>query len=177
MSRSNTSTAQETNATMPPSMPTLGTLARETLDDCDGDTEKATAALSKRLLKDTALLRMVIEQAVRDATYSNVQGALRSSRASLLSIVANPPKLDGTAIAAAMRRNLLDFALAGGLRLGDATKGEVLAQVKRYEEQAGDMAHKARWLKAVADATPARKTVGAALSAERVEKLFEETRK
>ena len=150
-------------------------LAKEALHDADNDAERATKSLSERLLSDAPLLRMLIESAVNDAVYASVGMAVRNGRASILRAISQPPALNGEAIKNVMRLNLLDFALAGGLPLRDATREEVSAQVDRYSSQADDMAHKARWLRLVAAATPARKRVGQALSAAEVARMFEET--
>ncbi len=153
---------------------TIGTLARAALVECDGDVDRAIAVVTERLLSDVVLLRVLIEPAVRSAASTNVQGAVRAERASIIRRAANRPALNGAAIMQTLRSNLLDFPLAGGLRLRDATRADVLAQVDRYASQASDLSHKAAWLRAIADATKGRKRVGECVTAEQAQKLFDE---
>jgi hypothetical protein len=176
MSRTFTAAQMPQPQAVPVEAPTLGSLARDALADCDGQTEAATQKLTERLLSDGPLLRMVIEEAVHNAVSTRVQASVRGQRQALMGLIANPPKLDGATLTAVLSRNLLDFPLARGLRLGDATKADVLAQVNLYDAQASDMARKARWLIAVAKATPPHKTVGAVLSADNLERMFEKAR-
>ena len=173
-----TSPALDAATTVIPAPVTLSELARDALEAANNDTAAAAKTLVARVIQDPMLLRHVIEEAVRVAVSTQVNTALRSDRASILRSVtappANKPRLDGAAIQAVLMRNLLDFPLAGGLLLRDASKSDVLDQVERYSKQAADMNHKARWLSRVADAIPAKKRVGQVMTAEQLNAIYDE---
>ena len=156
--------------------PTLSSLARETLRQCNGDVARAIKSLTDRILSDPTTLRSVIEDAVSAAVISNTNSALRHERAAVIRASAQPPAptMNGAVIRAVLARNLLDFPLAPGMLLRDALKGDVLDQADRYQKQASDMDHKARWLRRVAAAVPAKKTVGQIMTAQRLKSIYDE---
>lgn len=159
-----------------PDAPSLASLARQALADADGKVDVASAALSRTLLADKALLRSVIEAAVRDAVAGHVRGAMRHDRQAI--VRASRIGLDASdRMASFVARSLLDLPLAGGLKLRDANKKQVLEQAEIYMRQGADMLAKGKWLRAVAKALPAGKTVGDGLSEAKVAQLFEEARK
>jgi hypothetical protein len=79
-------------------------------------------------------------------------------------------------LAEAISSCLLDMPLAGGKKLRDAGRAEIMAQIERYEKQAGNMAHKARWLRLVLQSLPEGKLVGKVITEKRALELFEEAR-
>lgn len=157
---------------------TLGELAREALAGVDGDTEKATDILTKRLMKDRPLLRSVIHGAIRDAVSYRTELAMRENRRRILHAVSSPPPAPGRdsviSLAAGIRESLLDMPLAGGLRLRDATREQVSDQANRYAALAKDTGHKARWLSLIAQSVPDGKVVGDVMNDERAAELFRE---
>jgi hypothetical protein len=156
---------------------TIAELARKALRESGGDTESAVEALADELLSDAVLLRALIRPAVMDAVIYRVEHSMRDRRGAILRSVdaaqAGPDSV--AALAAGLGRALLDFPLANGLKLRDATRDQVLAQAERYAATAKDAGHKERWLKRVAEATPARKKVGRALNNDRVAAMWRET--
>lgn len=156
---------------------TLGGLARETLTKADGDTEKATDLLTKRLLKDRPLLRSIIHGAIRDAVVYRTNMAMRGDRYRIVHAVpASPPpgREAVEALASGIRNALLDMPLAGGLRLRDANREQVSEQANRYAALAKDTGHKARWLTLIAQSVPDGKLVGDVMNDERAAELFRE---
>lgn len=157
--------------------PSLSDLARAELQRAEGDTEKATTNLVVRLHRDRELLRLVIEDAISIAVSSCVEGTMRGKRAALIRTSTEPRSSEeGQAAATAhvhfLTTSLLDFPLANGLKLREATREQVEIQANRYELFANDTARKARWLFIVAQFTPAGKRVGDVISDERALELW-----
>jgi hypothetical protein len=154
-----------------PPQATLHSLAREELKRHDNDTQKAADALVRRLHRNHPLLRAVIEHAIQTAVDTCVEHSMRGQRATILRS-AEQGRTAAVAQGTFMARVLLDFPLANGRRLRDATREEVEEQAERYEHLADDMGRKARWLSAVAHLTPAGERVGKVISNERALELW-----
>lgn len=159
---------------------TLGSLVRDALHEVDGNAEKAVSRVISQLKNDQKLLRKVVQAAIGLAVWERAQHTIRNNRKNLIGrvITANqqPSRANVIALAQGIRACLLDMPLAGGQRLRDSTREIVLAQVDRYEKQAGDMSHKARWLRLIAQSIPDGKLVGDVVSEKRAQELFEQTR-
>lgn len=159
---------------------TLGSLVRDALDDVDGNAEKAENRVVSLLKNDAKLLRKIVQAVIRLAVFNRTQQIVRNQRQNIIRHVTTanrqPSRGNVIALAQGIRACLLDMPLAGGGRLRDSTREVVLAQVDRYEKQAGDMSHKARWLRLIAQSIPAGKLVGDVVSEERAVELFEQTR-
>lgn len=153
---------------------TLPNLAAEHLRKAEGDTAEATRSLIALLTGDPSVRAAVIDAAVEEAARSMVGHAMRAERAAIWSGRAPTPKTSVTAFAGGMARSLLDFPLAGGLRLGDATREEVAAQAALYAALRDDAARKARWLTAIAAALPEGARVRDAMTEAQVSALREE---
>lgn len=158
---------------------TLGSLVSDALQEVDGNTEKAINRVLSQLKHDPKLLRRVVQAAIGLAVFHRTQQQIRGQRGNIIRhVTANnqPSRANVVALAQGIRACLLDIPLAGGKRLRDSTREGVLEQVDRYEKQAGDMSHKARWLRLIAQSLPAGKLVGEVVSEERAVELFEQTR-
>lgn len=153
--------------------PTLTSMAREALADLDGNVEKATSRVLYRLRGDPKLLKLVVEAAIEELVALRVNEIVRHQRQSILH---QHTRDRVVALAEGMLPCLLDLPLAGGLKLRDATRNDLIDQIHRYETQAGDMMHKARWLGLVLQSVPEGKRVGQILEEKRVKELFEETK-
>jgi hypothetical protein len=175
-------TTRKTATTPPPAAPaaSLRALAESYLRAAEGDTVKAVARLTARLVEDRATLARLLSDIIREAAGVVVEERLRHERASIIEAAranAGPSgmtKARAEAKARVFAQMLLDFPLANGLRLRDATRADVLAQAENYAAIAADTRVKAVWLRAVAEATPEGVTVGSALSEARVAELFQE---
>lgn len=168
---------------------TLGELAREALKEAKGRTEVAANKLLFRLHADKALMRQVIMSALRIAIKQQIQTDTNHIRESIVTSInrqnaANTinrekDKSRVIVLAEAVSSCLLDMPLAGGKKLRDAGHAEVMAQIDRYEKLAGNMTHKARWLRLIAQSVPTwppGKRVGSIITEKRALELFEEAR-
>ena len=112
--------------------------------------EEAAAALLRRVRGDAALWAALMEPHEKMAADAAVRGMVHEQRRR---IWARPVEPDARVAALAnMHATLMDFRLPSGLRLRDATAADCMDGATFYARQAGDMAWKARWLSAVAEA-------------------------
>jgi hypothetical protein len=157
---------------------TLYELAREYLEAASGSTEDARAMLIERLETDHRVLAAIADAAISEAVRSVVGSSMRTDRAAIIKGVATKPKLDFNAVTKSLedthRRMLLDFPLAGGVRLRDATREEVLAQADLYRKTETDARRKSTWLESVAKRLKPRQVVGKVMSEDKVVTLFVE---
>ena len=162
---------------------TLGELAREFLEDAGGHTLPAVERLQALIATDDALRLSIAEAAIAEYAARRVAAVMMADRASVWAAAerrtAGLPTRPKTSIAAlgnGIRESLLNFPLAGGLKLRDATRAEVSTQAQMYAAHGADMLHKARWLEMIAARLPddaAR--VGDVLTSGEVETLQAET--
>lgn len=75
----------------------------------------------------------------------------------------------------AMAKGLMDFSLPGGCLLRHATRVVVSQAVEDYEHGAKKFAHRARWLRLVAQSLPPGKRVSDVLTEDRLVELEKET--
>lgn len=153
---------------------TLGALAVEHLDAAGGDTRAAAAALADLIQRDATVRAAVIGAAISEAARYAVGAAMRQDRRAIWHGHAPRAKTRVSALAGGLARSLMDFPLAGGLRLADATREEVAAQADLYAAARDDAARKARWLSAIASALPEGARVRDALSEDQVAALHRE---
>lgn len=136
-------------------------VARECLAEA-GSQREAVEMLVARMSVDAALRSEVMTPWEPRAAEALVRAVQTKSRAALwLRPVAPDDRI--AALRNAAQTMLMDFPLPGGKRLGDATAEDLLAAGGFYSRQAGDMAHKARWLGAVRDRMGDAATVASAL--------------
>lgn len=163
---------------------TLASLVRAALDTFDGDADKASEYLFKKLLKDQSLLRQVIRSAIGYAVYHKTQETVRKGRSEIVNLAYEAARMAGAKASKGPSRDdveakarivvagLLDFPLAGGKKLRDATREEIAAQADRYEKQIKDEAHKARWLRLIEPIVPEGELAGEVLTEEQVQQLW-----
>ena len=166
-------------ATLPPSAPVvtprLYTMARQALKASGNDTAAAVQSLLEQFLDDKRTLQTVLQDVITIAARSMVNAAIAAQRQSIIRKVEDVTAGRARVLALA-RGNLgiMDFPLAGGVRLAEADRDKVAEQASLYGMHAADMAHKARWLNAIARRLPAGKTVAAVLTEDEVSRLFME---
>lgn len=128
-------------------------LARTALDAADGNVSEARRAIVKRLKEDVGLLDILVDDAIQIAASRVTSAVVTAERSAILRQAeiraANRPAAVA-ALARGMARSIFDFPLAGGRRLGDATRDEVIEQANLYAAFAADQQRKANWLRAVA---------------------------
>lgn len=167
---------------------TLAVLARESLAAKDGDAAKAIAHLVLRLRRDKALLCAVVKDAIETAVYIKVNEGIRKDRQSIIldahrtrfeSHMPSSESRKSSVIALAggiAASHYLDFPMAGGLKLRDASHSELGAQINAYEKQAYTQLHRSRWLRLIMREVPDNKKVGDVLSEQRVAQLWEQAK-
>lgn len=159
---------------------TVSTCARLALAEADGDVAEATKLLITRVRNDKELRRELLEPLIEYACHQAVARELRSGRSGIWRPV-SPERLAGMSDAERVKAlaagNLLMFPLPGGKRLGDASRDDISQASRFYEKQAGDMAHKARWLQLIAQSVPPGKTVRGTITEDRLRELQEEAKR
>lgn len=152
----------------------IAALVRRIWAENPGDMPAAYRALYGEIIADQTALNEVLPSILmswcREQIGAHV-GALR---------IASIPMPDATSrgdrLRAVIATTLFDFPLPGGKRLGDANASEILEGASSYERSASDAAHKARWLKLVAERVGRRNRADKALTLTQLEALFEETK-
>jgi hypothetical protein len=136
--------------------------------------EAAAASLLELASADAALYAELVGPYELPAALALIRDVGQSERRTVWS---RPTAPDARAaiLARGVTETLMDFRLPGGMRLGDAMRADVEAAATFYADHAADMAHKARWLQAIAEKTPASKRVADALDADALAKLKEAT--
>lgn len=154
----------------------LRALARTALEQCGGNTAEATDAVAEILANDKRLARSVAAEAIALASYELVQHRMRDNRSAVV-LSANRSRDGVAALANGIRAALLDFPLAGGMKLRDATPDEVTEQIDRYDAIGRDVSHKAKWLRLIVQSVPRNKLIGEVISDDRAQELWNEASK
>lgn len=157
-----------------PRAPDLYSLAKNAYEDADGNVEAAIDDVISAITGSENLLKIVIRQTAEVAVKAAVGSVMRADRAAIYNTVR--PAASGRAAVAALAsgvaRSILDFPLAGGLKLRDASRADVQRQADLYSGFARDQEIKARWLKSIADRIPDGKQVGDVLNDSDVEQIL-----
>lgn len=132
--------------------PSIAELAAAALEACDGDVQAAARKLEADARADMTNWRVLTDHLLGQASWDAIRRAVRVTRSKVWTAPAptTTPESQAERVTALAAGNLLMFPLPGGKRLGEATRDEVQAAAHFYEQQADDMAHKARWLQAIA---------------------------
>lgn len=157
---------QQTNA----KKETLPNMVRRFYEKHDGNVETASEALAEALSNDRLTFVQIVGSEIENIAKMYAARSNCAERALVMSRSFGPAR--AVALAQGMARTLMDFPLVGGIKLSDATGAEVKAQSARYKATADDMAHKYRWLQAVAAKVPDASRVGDVLTADEVTALF-----
>ncbi len=164
--------------TIAPSKESLRQIAARVYKEFDGDVDKAISEVLRQIYKDKYLKARILEEAVGEAVHSLVTSAMRHERLEILRRPVAPQSFD---IGGAARRSTtlcqkiyMDFTLAGGVRLRNATFEQLSAQVEFYEKQGSTMLKLGRWLRSIILLLPPGKTVGKALSESKLHQLYDE---
>lgn len=140
----------------------LRALAREALEESDGDRTRALLLLGTRIREDRALYERFVDPLIDDALDDAIGGALREERRPFRNndMVRSDNTVGLTALGAFHARTLLDFPLPGsGLPLGDATHGELDLAIATYRPTIRTMTIDSRWLAGIIERLPEGKTV------------------
>jgi hypothetical protein len=153
-------------------------LAKEHLENADGNVVLANESLLYLLDNNRNVRAAIVEEAITEAVNTFVSKHNRDERRKIVSSI-QPRKTDMKKAQGKLMgensRLIMDFPLAGGIKLRDATRPAVIDQANHYSKSAKDMGHKSRWLFAVAKCLKNdEQIVGKVLSGERVLNLYAE---
>jgi hypothetical protein len=140
---------------IPPSTPegeSLRELAQQYIDAAGGDWEKAAEALERALVEDVNLFERFVQPLIRSAVWLAIRQQGASKRRKFR---APTPDQDGRVTQAALDAvagdNWLEYPLAKGLKLGEATRADLMNESLWHRTLAETNARKGRWLKAIGD--------------------------
>lgn len=164
--------------------PTLDqTAEQQALDEAGGDASRAIEILTRSILADEVRIAELLPNLVHNWAASRIGAELANRRRAIFAAQAQHRiEIESPRIAPDLRRaarnerlRLLDTPIWGGKRLADATPAELRESARQYSEKSTDMARKARWQNAIADAAAKKGNgpVGAHLSEDAVAKLWE----
>lgn len=156
---------------------TLAYLARQHLAAAGGDIRIASGRLSLLLEEDDDIRSAVIDAALSDALRMHLERAHRQERAAIFSQTPQripAPKTNIGALANVAARTLMEFPLAGGKRLRDASREEVEEQSVLYLTTGADMARKGTWLRRIAERLDPGQIVADAMTLDEVEEIHAE---
>jgi len=159
----------------------LLSLAKQYLTLNDGNTENAIDDLCSALMKDNRLLREITEEAINEAVRNYVTMHHRQERSSIIAgrEIKNVSNINVNGslerLVTFHHRLLLDFPLAKGLKLRNATRPDILEQADIYAKTEKDAGKKRRWLTSIAYCLKNDKqTVGKVITEEKAKELLEE---
>jgi hypothetical protein len=132
-------------------MTTISEIATNALAAADGDVVRATDAMVTAVMNSKVLYRSLMDPLVKQACYDAIRGQCRAQRRVIWetpqpSASSTRDRIGG--LAAGL--TLMDFPLPGGIKVGDATRAEVMDASDSYLAQATDNAAKGRWLRLIA---------------------------
>lgn len=151
--------------------------AARALEDAGGDVQDAVARMETAVRHSDSLRDALTEPLIHGACADAVRAQVRSSRrqvwakAAPATLTPEAKAKDRERVVQLSRGTLMAFPLPGGLRLAEARAADVSRAADFYDRQAGDMAHKARWLRLIGQHLTGRKTVGKALNEDRLREL------
>lgn len=150
--------------------PAPASVARKCLAQAEGDWKAAAALMTRRAADDaalrTALLDAAIWYAIRHAAASARPAYFRRE-------AAEESDLSKRGLRLMAARNMYDYPLMGGLRLGDATREDLAENIAKHEADAATNAKKAAWLTSVSRHVTEDKRVRECLDSEALERLAE----
>jgi len=147
-------------------------VAAKSMEKAGGDIQEATDIMEQWIIGDDRLFNELMTPLVREACYNALRKTVQEERRNVWTApnytkAGNGDRLVSTAL------TLLDFRLPHNLKvLREAGKDDLIAGADWYEKHAGNMQHKARWLRAIAEKIGS-KAVGEKFSAESLAKIQE----
>jgi hypothetical protein len=160
----------------------LNKLVRDALEQSDNNIHDATEMLLEWVNDDESIAELIwkelvpraLLQACRDEVHlqrskiaeSQIKERYQNQRSS------PEPEKDKVRRKAGMMRMLMDWPLADGRPLCRARGDELHETIKRYDKQAQEMSHRARWLRLIAQRAGS-KVVGKAMKEEDLQELWD----
>ncbi len=134
--------------------------------------EEASQAVQDAVAADDDLRREFVERALPGFAYDLVSETFRKMRRAIVTVRQDTSQ--GGLRLLQTTDSLLEFPLWDGTRLKEATRVQVIETAEKYESQATTMAHRGRWLRAVAaKATNDDERIGDVVDAATAQQLFE----
>lgn len=150
-------------------------IAKWALEKADGQWEEAIRLFHKRLDDDPALRTEIVGGLLAWAIKDAIEETARQDREPYWGAQRTAPEdHEGhlAALKATARMRLMDYRLRGGKRLGEATKADVLIEVKWFRKYGEGCLVRARWFSAIArQLKKETDTVGKVLSEQRLRSL------
>ncbi len=156
---------------------TLRALAREALEDADGERHKALPALVARLKSHKELYSQVVGKLVKRACLDELGSIVRDERGTIWAGGHPGASEASERVAALARSNLLNFVLPSGKRLAHASRAECMQQGEDYLKQGLTMCHLGRWLRLIGQSVPDGEVVHKVLTEDRLNELRAEAEK
>lgn len=148
-----------------------GLIAKQCLEEADGDWEQAAQLMEARVLNDDALYKEVALPLIKRAVWALVRGASRKKRQTFFSN-RRVGKDTTTGIKAVAAMNWLDYPLMGGQKLGDATREDLQKNIEKHVSDAKENEKKANWLSRIQSGVVT--VVRDSLSSDKIAELAEE---
>lgn len=126
--------------------PTVPDSVRQCLEESNGIVTDATERLVGRVKSDNNLFQALMWPLIENACYDAVRSVCRLQRRK----VWETARYTEDNILAVASTRLMDMVLPGGLTLGEAHRKDLLNAAEFYGRQAENMAHKERFLGAIA---------------------------
>lgn len=124
-------------------------MARKALAECDGDWEKAARLLRSWADSNETLYRALADSLIDKACWSAIRGASHNQRRNLFDPTHGEiplPNWNDADIRAVAKNGWYDYALPGGLKLGDAKREDVEEAIDFHMVQSRSNMVKAKWL-------------------------------
>jgi len=129
-------------------------VAGECLDSVNGDWEAAAKAFSDRLDDEPGLREALVAPLIGGAIWQAIRHAAHNQRYAMVN--GNGPETGGKddssgleLVARRQAESLLDYPLAGGKRLGDATRTDLETTIAWHQTLAEQNSKKACWFEAI----------------------------
>lgn len=153
--------------------------AKTAFEQAKGDVTKACALLRKWINRESNLYEMLVEPLIDRAIENQINHLVRERRRCFNNAAQSNERNNTSGLlsmASSNVRDWFDYPLAGGKKLGDATKADLLRETNYYDKSAKTQAHIARWLKRLSKKLSATDNVRDIFNSDSIEKLFETSR-
>lgn len=157
---------------------TPGAVASDCLEQSNGDPKKASQLMRERLDSSDNLRDAVTRPLIDGAIWTLITKAMRQTRSNYFKQTNNERqglavvRTGGTkGIEAVSARNWYDYPLAGGLKLGDATKNDVNEQITIHLREVETNRQRAEFFKRIVDRIPDGKKVREVLTNDQIQEM------